>query len=360
MVQCRVALAALLLSLTGASSVLAQGFSAPGQAPMPAAPAAQPSTAEQLFPGPAGGQGLGAPQPAPMMTQQPGVGTSLLPPVMPNFGAPQPSPMLTQQPGVGTPQPAPMLTQQPGLGVPQAPPAMTRQPGFGVPPGPGIGFGSAPAQPMQPARPNYAQELTDFGVQPQTTLQTKVASDTPLTIPGGHVITTNEMRQAVGSNIVFIDVWQAPAHPTIPGAIELPGAGSPGSFNDAIQRRLWPILAQLTNREAQRPIVFFCTGAHCWESYNAALRAINMGFKLVLWLPRRPGGMAGGRPGDRLPASASSSRNARTTRRRRRHPLTELLCHSVGRRSSVAMASCICSPARSIASHSRRIRRRVA
>jgi PQQ-dependent catabolism-associated CXXCW motif protein len=91
------------------------------------------------------------------------------------------------------------------------------------------------------------------------------------------------MKQAVGSDIVFVDVWDQPSHPSLPGAILMPGAGSSGSFDDDAQRRLWTALSQATNRQAERPIVFFCTGSRCWESYNAALRAVNMGFKMVLW-----------------------------------------------------------------------------
>ena len=31
------------------------------------------------------------------------------------------------------------------------------------------------------------------------------------------------------------------------------------------------------------PLVFYCLSTECWMSYNAALRAINMGFTNVLW-----------------------------------------------------------------------------
>jgi PQQ-dependent catabolism-associated CXXCW motif protein len=190
---------------------------------------------------------------------------------------PMQQPGMMQQPPMQQPSMMQPPMQQPGMQPP---------PGTMPPPSTGPGFGMAPsppAQPGQPSRVNYADELTDFGVPPQSTLQTNVGSPTPTTIPGGHVITTAEVEQAVGSNIVFIDVWQSQTHPTLPGALELPGAGNPGSFNDPIQQQLWTILAQITNRQAQQPLMFFCTGSRCWESYNAALRAINMGFKMVLW-----------------------------------------------------------------------------
>jgi PQQ-dependent catabolism-associated CXXCW motif protein len=206
---------------------------------------------------------------------------------------------LGQAPAAGGPPPLPAPQAAPPFGGPPAggPPPLPQAPagggfdagaggaaggggGFGFP---GFGGGPPQAQTQQPVRQNYADELTDFGVPPQTTLQQNVGSPTPMTIPGGHVITTNEVRQALGSDIVFVDVWDTSAHPTIPGAIPMPGAGNAGSFNDQTEQQLWQALSQVTQRQQQRPIIFFCTGSRCWESYNAALRAINMGFQMVLW-----------------------------------------------------------------------------
>ena len=69
------------------------------------------------------------------------------------------------------------------------------QPPLPIPaPGNGIGFGSiapAPAPLAAPSRPNLADELTDFRVPPQDTLKAEVGSETPLSIPGAHVITTD-------------------------------------------------------------------------------------------------------------------------------------------------------------------------
>jgi Rhodanese-like domain len=42
-------------------------------------------------------------------------------------------------------------------------------------------------------------------------------------------------------------------------------------------------LANLTNNNLNMPLVFFCAGVKCWESYNAALRAINLGYSKVYW-----------------------------------------------------------------------------
>ena len=48
-----------------------------------------------------------------------------------------------------------------------------------------------------------------------------------------------------------------------------------GSFTDQVQTALSNELNQLTNGRKDFPIVFFCEGVRCWESYNAVLRAWN-------------------------------------------------------------------------------------
>ena len=42
-------------------------------------------------------------------------------------------------------------------------------------------------------------------------------------------------------------------------------------------------MGKLTNNNLNMPLVFFCPGVKCWESYNAALRAINLGYSKVYW-----------------------------------------------------------------------------
>ncbi len=63
----------------------------------------------------------------------------------------------------------------------------------------------------------------------------------------------------------------------------MPGAGDPGTFRDRLQRRLSSVLSQLTSQDTDRALVFLCQGAKCWESYNAALRAMQLGYRNVLW-----------------------------------------------------------------------------
>ncbi len=80
----------------------------------------------------------------------------------------------------------------------------------------------------------------------------------------------------------MIDVLQGP-HPTIPGAISIPGVGMGNTYDDEAQQALWAALGPATNMNPDQPVVFFCMGPKCWESYNGALRALQLGFKMVLW-----------------------------------------------------------------------------
>jgi hypothetical protein len=61
------------------------------------------------------------------------------------------------------------------------------------------------------------------------------------------------------------------------------GAGDPGTFMDCIQHRFSPVLALLTSQNANRPLVYLCEGAKCWESYNVTLRDIKLGYRNVFW-----------------------------------------------------------------------------
>jgi PQQ-dependent catabolism-associated CXXCW motif protein len=39
----------------------------------------------------------------------------------------------------------------------------------------------------------------------------------------------------------------------------------------------------MTNNNKEVPLIFYCQSNQCWMSYNAALRAIHMGYTNVLW-----------------------------------------------------------------------------
>jgi PQQ-dependent catabolism-associated CXXCW motif protein len=140
---------------------------------------------------------------------------------------------------------------------------------------------------------NPADEWSNFGVNPQTEMKRDVGTNTPLSIPGGRVIGTGELESAInrgtldGSPFLSIDALRRSGSGTptlvVPGSIYIGYAGDYGTFEDTIQQRLREELAGLTKGNLDMPLVFFCAGARCWESYNAALRAMKLGYTKVYW-----------------------------------------------------------------------------
>ncbi len=120
---------------------------------------------------------------------------------------------------------------------------------------------------------------------PTIGLNPNVNNYTPNYINGGTVITTGELVHAAKSGLPFylIDVLKAP-HTSLPGAYKVPGAGVVDYQNDlAIQKRFIEQLLAITGGSYDAPIVIYCAGVMCWESFNAATRAIVGGFQNVYW-----------------------------------------------------------------------------
>lgn len=152
---------------------------------------------------------------------------------------------------------------------------------------------------------NYAHELTDVGVQPKDTLETNVGSPTPMSVPGGQRITTMQLRDFINANrnVILVDVLVDQHQITLQGARYIPLAGQPGALNDNIQAQTARALQNVTGGRRDTPLVFFCAGAACWESYNAVLRARAAGYTQLFWYR---GGLASwqeaGLPMQNLPA----------------------------------------------------------
>jgi len=168
-----------------------------------------------------------------------------------------------------------------------------------VPPGP---------EQNQNQSTGYAGELADMGVQPKETLESNVGSPTPLSAPGAQRLTTVEVRALLerDNTALLIDVLADPHQSTIQGAHYVPAAGQPGTFNDGAQQQTTRALRTLTQGANNRPLIFFCAGSSCWESYNAVLRARAAGYTQLYWYR---GGLASwhaaGLPFQSLPAPAN-------------------------------------------------------
>lgn len=255
-------------------------------APLMAAPLllAGAATAQQQFPelqtqlpefgqqGP--GQQGGAPMPGPGQPQGyglPGTGQQQPYGQPPQYGQPQP--------GHGGQQPG--FVGQQGYSQ-QSPHGQAPQPGFGQPPQYGQGQGRG----GMPDLEGLSQaERQDFGAPPQRELHAGAPhGPTPNQIPGGQVITTSglvEFVQTRGMQTLIFDVLGGPQ--TIPGAMPAVAAAQPGSYQDQFQQQFGAYLQHASGGNNEMPMVFYCLNPQCWMSYNAALRAINLGYRNVLW-----------------------------------------------------------------------------
>lgn len=142
-------------------------------------------------------------------------------------------------------------------------------------------FGAARAQ-------SPINEAEDAGVPPTSELRFDEHSAlTPTEIPGARTVSTIELRRLLQAPLdgrpILFDTLGGDSHPSLPGAIWLPGAGRGTGFDDAVQARMSRMLEFVTRGESGRPLVFFCANARCWLSYNAALRAVRLGYPNVLW-----------------------------------------------------------------------------
>ena len=227
----------------------------------------------------------------------------------PQYGASptySPNPVPGQPVGPGTYSPPlagyggypgnPPPPQAPAFGgyPPSAPP-----PGYSGQPGASHQYGSVqnprmqtpqspPGQQIDPQRlDQMAQwERQDMGVPPSPQLHTGAFhGPTPNQIPGGQVITTKGLvpllQGAAGIRPVVVDVLGSGVQ--LPNAISATFAAQAGTFRDQTQQQFAQLLQQATQGNLSVPVVFYCQGIQCWMSYNAALRAIKLGYTNVLW-----------------------------------------------------------------------------
>jgi PQQ-dependent catabolism-associated CXXCW motif protein len=122
---------------------------------------------------------------------------------------------------------------------------------------------------------------------------------TPATLKGARVINTSEADELWKSGIaIFIDVLPQPPRPhnlppgtiwrekprlNIPGSVWLPDTGY-GALAPPMEDYLRSNLARLTGGDRTKMLVIYCL-RDCWMSWNAAKRAIAMGYINVAWYP---------------------------------------------------------------------------
>ena len=130
-----------------------------------------------------------------------------------------------------------------------------------------------------------AKERQDFGVRPTPKLHSgAMHGPTPNKIPGGQVVTTKGLFGLVnGAGVPYAVFDVLGSGETLPGALNAVAASRPGSFKDQTQQQFGQFLSQVTRGNRNMALTFYCLNPQCWMSYNAALRAINLGYRNVLW-----------------------------------------------------------------------------
>jgi PQQ-dependent catabolism-associated CXXCW motif protein len=121
---------------------------------------------------------------------------------------------------------------------------------------------------------------------------------TPTTLAGARVVTTGEAEELWKVGAAFVDVlphaprpanlppgtiWHEKPRMDIPGSIWLPDTGY-GALADATEHYLRDGLGRVTQGDQARWLVFYCQ-KNCWMSWNAAKRALTMGYRKVAWFP---------------------------------------------------------------------------
>jgi PQQ-dependent catabolism-associated CXXCW motif protein len=141
-------------------------------------------------------------------------------------------------------------------------------------------------------------------------------SPTPTTLRGATVLSTEAAHVLwERHDAVFIDVLPQPPRPVglpastiwrpklrenVPGSVWLPDTGY-GTLAPVMEQYFERSLQQATESNLHRMVVFYCL-ADCWMSWNAAKRAIALGYQHVAWYPDGTDGWAA----QQLPLEPSS------------------------------------------------------
>lgn len=129
---------------------------------------------------------------------------------------------------------------------------------------------------------------------------------TPAVLPGGTAVSDSWVREPRNrTDLVLIDVyppkglgpdpldgsWRtSEKRLSIPGSTWLPEVGR-GHLEPDAKAYFERQLERLTNGNREHAILFFCT-ADCWQGWNAARRAVRLGYQQVFWYANGTDGWA--------------------------------------------------------------------
>lgn len=132
----------------------------------------------------------------------------------------------------------------------------------------------------------YGDEDMDWGIIAEEKIrqQNKTHSPTPRQHPVAAVLQTDglkEMMKAAEKKPVLLDLVYG-EHWSLPGAYQLEALGVI-DLTELQKLRLRDAVEELRDRDADRPIVVFCSSSYCWLSYNAALHLNDLGVRNLHW-----------------------------------------------------------------------------
>lgn len=128
----------------------------------------------------------------------------------------------------------------------------------------------------------------------------------PATLEGAIVLSTEEAHALWSAGeAAFVDVlprpgrpadlpqgtlWRPKARDAIPGGVWLPNTGH-GALSPEAEAYFAEGLRAATGGDTDAPLVLYCQ-AECWMSWNAAKRALALGYGAVHWFPEGTDGWA--------------------------------------------------------------------
>jgi PQQ-dependent catabolism-associated CXXCW motif protein len=149
-----------------------------------------------------------------------------------------------------------------------------------------VGLEAQPARADPPAEPE-GYRLSDY------------KSPVPSTLRGARVVDTAAAHASWSSGeAMFVDVLpQAPRPPNLPAgtiwrdkpradiprSLWLPDTGY-GELHPSMEAYFEEGLARASHGDKKAALVFYCL-ADCWQSWNAAKRAVSLGYSNVIWYP---------------------------------------------------------------------------
>lgn len=134
------------------------------------------------------------------------------------------------------------------------------------------------AQMAEPVSPYSNNQL-------ETQYATREDTITPWKLTGATTVSSavaNCMIKAMGDSLVIVSVMNEDLG--IKGSYALPDFGPGRDLSDEESRQMGQVYAALTDQKQDRPLLVYCYGKSCFNSYHAIVHLKRMGYRNLLWM----------------------------------------------------------------------------